>query len=47
MKRERKNIVLDYELLADLREHVDDWEPESAVACCFALDRLVSGCVSL
>lgn len=47
MKHEGKNIALDYELLADLRTHSVDWEPESAVACCFALERLAPGCVVL
>ena len=45
--KKRNGIVYDYELLADLDANPDFWEPESAVACCLALNSLVRGCVSI
>jgi hypothetical protein len=46
MSMEEDNIVLDYQLLAHLDTHPDQWEPEAAVASCFALGALVKDCVS-
>ena len=43
---EEENIVLDYQLLAHLDQYPEQWEPESAVASCFALGTLVKDCVS-
>jgi hypothetical protein len=41
----QQNTLLDYQLLADIQENHDEWEPESAVATCLAADYLIKGCV--